>query len=408
MGVYDYETPASGTAATPGNAPMLTEQYLYGSSRLGVYTPSSGSATVSAMGARMFGRKSYELTDHLGDVRVALSDYQAPAAVGAGVAIVNSATDYYPFGMVARSYSSSQQYRYGFNGKMKDDEIVEGDYDFGARIYDSRIARWLAVDPHAYKYPSTSPYVYTLNNPVYLIDIDGRDVYIYDANMKLYAVFHTGGDDVYYQASRYISNDNEVMHYNADMKTDAIIVGANFGVSNGAAVGYGSEIVIYLRGSYRNVPMKFNYAYWGGSAGADSPIDYNVYQGFGFFYGNDFPNRSADIKPSDYEGVFYTTQTSFYSNFFGTQNNMPWGRPTWQGSIFSAGTSLGSFSFTRSNYTYDETYFKKIEKPVEPAKTIPNKTTTPQKQSGAKAPGPKKTDNVVDGGKNKINQHYRH
>jgi len=49
--------------------------------------------------------------------------------------------------MVARSYASAEQYRYGFNGMEHEDDLTGGDYDFGARIYDSRLARWLAVDP---------------------------------------------------------------------------------------------------------------------------------------------------------------------------------------------------------------------------------------------------------------------
>ena len=36
-------------------------------------------------------------------------------------------------------------------------------------------AMWLSVDPLAEKFPSVSPYVYTLNNPINLIDPDGRE-----------------------------------------------------------------------------------------------------------------------------------------------------------------------------------------------------------------------------------------
>ena len=37
-------------------------------------------------------------------------------------------------------------------------------------------ARWISVDPKASKYPSVSPYVYALNNPMANVDPDGREV----------------------------------------------------------------------------------------------------------------------------------------------------------------------------------------------------------------------------------------
>ncbi len=84
----------------------------------------------------------------------------------------------YPFGMLMsdRSYSSPA-YRYGFNGKEKIDEI-NGDgnsYDFGGRIYDSRLGRWLSLDPLQAKYPDLSPYNFCANNPVCFVDFDGKD-----------------------------------------------------------------------------------------------------------------------------------------------------------------------------------------------------------------------------------------
>ena len=42
----------------------------------------------------------------------------------------------------------------------------------------SALSIWLSVDPMADKYPSTSPYTYCANNPVKLVDPDGRDWWI--------------------------------------------------------------------------------------------------------------------------------------------------------------------------------------------------------------------------------------
>ena len=51
-----------------------------------------------------------------------------------------------------------------------------GNYYYGARYYDPKISIWLSVDPLAHKYPSLSPYVFTGNNPIMLVDPDGRDI----------------------------------------------------------------------------------------------------------------------------------------------------------------------------------------------------------------------------------------
>jgi len=64
-------------------------------------------------------------------------------------------------------------YRYGFNGKEKDPEF-NGDYDYGMRIYDSRIARFLSLDPDLDKYPQWSPYSYAANNPIIYVDGNGE------------------------------------------------------------------------------------------------------------------------------------------------------------------------------------------------------------------------------------------
>jgi hypothetical protein len=47
--------------------------------------------------------------------------------------------------------------------------------DFGARIYDSRLGRWLSLDPMMAKYAEKTPYHFTSNNPINRIDADGKD-----------------------------------------------------------------------------------------------------------------------------------------------------------------------------------------------------------------------------------------
>jgi RHS repeat-associated protein len=46
---------------------------------------------------------------------------------------------------------------------------------FGARYYDSELSGWLSVDPMSDKYPSLSPYCYSADNPVVLVDPNGEN-----------------------------------------------------------------------------------------------------------------------------------------------------------------------------------------------------------------------------------------
>lgn len=70
----------------------------------------------------------------------------------------------------------SEGYRFGFNGQEKDNEIkgIGNSLDFGARIYDSRLGKWLSTDPLQKKFPFASPYNFVLNNPIELTDPDGK------------------------------------------------------------------------------------------------------------------------------------------------------------------------------------------------------------------------------------------
>jgi RHS repeat-associated protein len=72
-------------------------------------------------------------------------------------------------------------YRYGFNGKEMDDEIKgEGiQYDYGFRIYDARLGRFLSVDPLSASYPYYTPYQFAGNTPIQAVDLDGREIYHY-------------------------------------------------------------------------------------------------------------------------------------------------------------------------------------------------------------------------------------
>ncbi len=89
------------------------------------------------------------------------------------------ATDYYSFGMVRLNYNAGiYAYRYGFNGKEKDNDVKgEGEQiDYGARVFDPRVGpRFFSVDPLTRQYPELSPYQFASDNPIANIDLDGLE-----------------------------------------------------------------------------------------------------------------------------------------------------------------------------------------------------------------------------------------
>ncbi len=129
------------------------------------------------------GYKQYELANHLGNVLATVSDRKIPHETTPGIidyytADIVSAQDFYPFGMEmpGRKFNPDK-YKFGFNGKLKDDEVYgEGNwYDYGMRPYDSRTGRPPCPDPLTKKYPELSPYQFFSDNPVMNIDIDGLE-----------------------------------------------------------------------------------------------------------------------------------------------------------------------------------------------------------------------------------------
>jgi RHS repeat-associated protein len=81
--------------------------------------------------------------------------------------------------MPGRSYTGITQNRYGFNGKETDNETYGqgNEYDYGFRIYNPRIGKFLSVDPLTSKYPGWSPYAFAMNCPISGIDLDGLEYY---------------------------------------------------------------------------------------------------------------------------------------------------------------------------------------------------------------------------------------
>lgn len=182
----------------------VTDRPIYGSKRLGSYTRSFELVGetfstdiyvnyVQPMNTRLL---HYELNDHLGNVTAVVTGRLLPGA-GAGSpyqAELLSAQGYEVFGslMPGRNFSSDS-YRFGFNGKENDDEVYgsKGTFqDYGFRMYDTRVARFISVDPIAAQYPWYSPYQFAGNKPIVAVDLDGLEEYVVtdyrDASGALY------------------------------------------------------------------------------------------------------------------------------------------------------------------------------------------------------------------------------
>lgn len=176
-------------ATVTNNIKGSREFAIYGSSRLGVYTEDVLDVLPPAAPneyERIVGLRAYELSNHLGNVLATISDYKSIISDGTTLtyeAVVLTATDYDPFGMVMEHRNTLTKYSRGFNGAIKEDEIYGefNAYDLGARIFDSRLARFLSTDPREREYAWQSTYAYYSNSPIATIDFMGMgegDVFI--------------------------------------------------------------------------------------------------------------------------------------------------------------------------------------------------------------------------------------
>ena len=87
------------------------------------------------------------------------------------------------------------QNKYRYNGKeLQNQEFSDGsgleEYDYGARFQDPQLGRWATPDPQGDKYISGSPYNYASDNPIILVDHNGKDAVIYDEKGRKVATFH--------------------------------------------------------------------------------------------------------------------------------------------------------------------------------------------------------------------------
>ncbi len=175
LAVYEKKEDATGAGEF-----LLKERHLYGAGRLGMVSQNVSLAQFNTTTADptqnsttpQLGDTHYELTNHLGNVMAVITD----KATADSTPMIASLSDYYPYGMTepGRSYSAGN-YRYGYTGHEKENNLSDGVYTTEYRLYDARLGRWLSVDPMFAKYSGISSYNYCAGDPIRYKDKCGDD-----------------------------------------------------------------------------------------------------------------------------------------------------------------------------------------------------------------------------------------
>ena len=166
---YVYLADGSKYSALKGDGTgfIYEGSFIYKQSENGSLTlesiPFNGGRFISNSNGELLPR--YFITDHLGSVRGILNENFD----------IEEQNDYYQFGKhIDDPNSQLSDNRYHYNGK-ENQEFFDLPYlDYGARLYDPHICRWLSIDPMAENYKDINPYVFCANNPIKYIDLDGR------------------------------------------------------------------------------------------------------------------------------------------------------------------------------------------------------------------------------------------
>ena len=151
------------------NLAVLKEANIYGSEKVGSFKPGP-----ETEGLHTLANRTYDLKDHLGNIRATVTDIRTKPG-NIFFPTLNSASEYYPFGMETdKSFAlAGMENRFGFNGKENDKTI--GVQDYGFRLYKPELGRFLSQDPLRKDYPELTTYQFASNRSIEGIDLDGLE-----------------------------------------------------------------------------------------------------------------------------------------------------------------------------------------------------------------------------------------
>ena len=117
------------------------------------------------------------------------------------------------------------------NRRNKEPDNETSNTYFGARYYDSELSGWLSVDPMSDKYPSLSPYCYSADNPVVLVDPNGENFTNFvDEDGNLIKHIDDGSNAVFRQ-----TGSGTGKHYTFIGYDDVFFLDENFGWAVGGS-----------------------------------------------------------------------------------------------------------------------------------------------------------------------------
>ena len=140
------------------------------------FAPTYGASVNYYLTSFTYGKKQYEITNHLGNVLSTVADYKLPYLNSSGKLCyypdVRSENKYYAFGGAKDGNWSVNNYSYGYQGSLKNNGL-DGTINTFYRQGDVEGLFWTSVDPKFYLTPWESPYSLMGGNPVVNTDVLG-------------------------------------------------------------------------------------------------------------------------------------------------------------------------------------------------------------------------------------------